>query len=75
MADKKENPKRIQDVDVNRDALKRGANPEEFKKLNPDIFSHLADPNSAYAELYAEVNPPAAAKPVANPGPGAVGGQ
>lgn len=69
MADKKEKPKRIQGVDVNRSALKKGANVEEFKKLNPEIFSHLADPNSAYAELYAEVNPPAAAKPAATPGP------
>lgn len=75
MADKKESPKRIQDVDVNRDALKKGANLEEFKKINPDILSHLADSNSAYAELYAEVNPPAAAKPVSSSGTGAVGGQ
>jgi hypothetical protein len=57
--------KRIRDVDVNRDVLKKAASLEEFKKLNPNIFSHLADQDGAYVELYAEVNPPAAAKPAA----------
>lgn len=57
--------KRIHDVDINRTALKKAGSLEEFKKLNPDIFSHLADQDGAYAELFAEVTPPVVVKPAA----------
>lgn len=58
--------KRIHDVDVNRAALKKAGSLEEFKKLNPEIFSHLADQDGAYAELYAEFTPAMAVKLVAS---------
>lgn len=56
MPDKKEKPKRIKDVSVNRAAVKKADNLEAFKKANPEIFSHLSDEDqaAAYGELWAE---------------------
>lgn len=60
MEEKKKPAPRIHDVDVNRDALKKAGSIDEFKKLNPNIFDHLGDKETvAYAELWAELNPPA----------------
>lgn len=64
-------PARIYDVDINRAAVKKASTLEEFKKLNPNIFDHLAENESAaYELLFKEFGTALAASkvaPVANP--------
>jgi hypothetical protein len=78
MPDKKEKPKRIQGVSVNRAAVKKAVDLEAFKKANPEIFSHLSDEDqtAAYAELFAEPGSKGAApaNATAQPGKPATGG-
>lgn len=63
--------KRVFDVDVNGDAVKKAPTLDEFKKLNPSIFDHLGESeNAAYEELFKECGmtpaPKVAAPAVAN---------
>ena len=61
--DKKPKPPRIHDVDINRAAVTKAPSIDEFKKVNPEIFSHLSaeDQDDAYKALFAEFPPAAAA--------------
>jgi aldehyde:ferredoxin oxidoreductase len=70
MPDKKEKPNRIKGVSVNRAEVKKAASLEEFKKVNPEIFSHLSDEDqdASYKELYAEGYSSATAAALANAG-------